>query len=157
MKKIISIIVWLAIATQISYGQNPKSGIGLSIGVISGPGFTFKHFFNEKNAVKILATPPVLWEGQIVFSNIGISYYRVLSDRNNKKVSIWTSASYMLIYPENVFIVPGCGLEDERMLDNKQAIALSFGWSGFLTTGQHGIFHYQTFPTLQVEYTFYFK
>ena len=156
MKKILITIIMLA-GIKTMYAQ--KTGIGLTAGTIYGPGLTITHYYHEKNGVKFVIMPPIFSDGKVFLIGGGIEYRRILSERKKTKIFIFSSASIINIDSECIYVLPSLGISDEVMITDNQAIGLNLGWSGYLYKSdypQKNTYMWQSFPSIQIDYVFYF-
>jgi hypothetical protein len=157
MKKILIAIIMLA-GIKTMYAQ--KTGIGLTAGTIYGPGLTITHYYDEKNGMKFIVMPPIFYDGEIVLTGAGLEYRRILSERRKSKIFFFASASIVNIDSEYIYVLPTLGISDEVMITDNQAIGLNLGWSGYLYKSdypQKNTYMWQSFPSIQIDYVFYFE
>jgi len=141
--------------------MNRNTGLGVTMGTYSAPGFAIRHFGHNNFGEKLTLIPPIFAHNELYFFDLGVTLYRTLN-YNPKvgRISAAFSASYMYIGERSLIYGAGLGIEGEQFWGNGGFI-VAFGWNIYNYTESYSDGDYLSIfiglPSVEISYVYYIK
>ncbi len=134
-----------------------KTGIGIDIGTLAGPGFSYKKLMNSGYGVKVILTPPLFGKGKIVFYNFGLQLSKQIYSMRDCRFFLTGGVAVAYFDKKTVFSAPFISIDGEYRVADNQSFIIGLGWSLYSFTPASDEMVYQSFPGFQFGYTYYIK
>ena len=134
-----------------------KTGIGVDIGILAGPGFSYKKLMDSGYGFKVILTPPLFSKGKIAFYNFGMALSKQVYSMRDCRFFLTGGVALAYIDKKTVFSAPSISIDGEYKVADNQSFMIGFGWSLYSFSPSPNEMVYQSFPGFQFGYTYYIK